>query len=57
MSDRLKQRYYRNSHSFKADMQRMFYNCRQFNADNTPYYKAGVELEAYFVDLWTQAGL
>ena len=37
-------------------MRRMIQNCRQFNAEHTPYYQAGMALDEYFHQLWREAG-
>jgi hypothetical protein len=31
----------------------MLHNCYKFNAENTLYYQAGIELDKYFEELWS----
>lgn len=55
MGERLKKgNYYCHPRLFKADMARLFYNCRRFNDEHTEYYKAAVDLESFFKQIWDE---
>jgi histone acetyltransferase len=67
IGERLRAKYYRTPHlvcaaracvpnvyaQFRADVRRMLHNCYKFNAENTLYYQAGIELDKYFEELWS----
>lgn len=57
MSERLKNRHYSNKRIFVADMNRIFTNCRTYNAMDTEYYKCANVLERFFVNKMKEAGL
>jgi len=55
IGDRLKKgNYYCHPKLFKADIARLFYNCRRFNDETTEYYKTAVELETFFKQIWEE---
>lgn len=55
IGDRVKKgNYYCHPKLFKADIHRMFSNCRRFNDEATEYYKAAVDLEAFFKETWEE---
>ncbi len=66
IGERLRAKYYRTPHlvcvrvrahsvhsQFRADVRRLLHNCYKFNAENTLYYQAGIELDKYFEELWS----
>ncbi|XP_061677596.1 histone acetyltransferase KAT2B isoform X2 [Syngnathoides biaculeatus] len=57
MSERLKSRYYATRKLFMADMQRVFTNCREYNAPESEYYKCANLLEKFFYSKIKEAGL
>lgn len=57
MSDKLKNRMYTNKKSFIIDMNRIFENCRSYNAIETEYYKCANALERFFNNKLKEAGL
>lgn len=57
MSERLKSRYYTTRKLFMADMQRIFTNCREYNAPESEYYKCANILEKFFYTKIKEAGL
>lgn len=57
MSERLKSRYYTTRKLFMADMQRIFTNCREYNAPESEYYKCANLLEKFFYTKIKEAGL
>lgn len=50
-------RYYVTKHLFKADMNRIFTNCRLYNSPETEYYKCTEKLETYFNNKMKEHGL
>jgi hypothetical protein len=48
------ERYYLTPDMFKADIQRMVANAKQYNAENTVYYQAAQELEEWLTTRWAQ---
>ncbi|CAG0880499.1 unnamed protein product [Cyprideis torosa] len=57
MAERLRRGYYVTSHLFKADMARMFANCRTYNDPETEYYKLANHLEKFYHSRMREAGL
>ncbi|KRZ56110.1 Histone acetyltransferase KAT2A, partial [Trichinella nativa] len=54
MGERIRSGYYCHPKLFKADMMRMFSNCKHFNHETTEYYKAAVSLQKVFLNLWAK---
>lgn len=50
MSERLKTKYYCSKKLFVADMQRIFSNCRAYNAADTEYVRYANTLEKFFMN-------
>lgn len=50
MSERLKSKYYCSKKLFIADMQRIFSNCRAYNAADTEYVRYANTLEKFFMN-------
>lgn len=48
ITERLKSRYYSHVHLFRADVMRLFNNCRELNAPETEQYKCANQLQSYF---------
>ncbi|GAB6030513.1 Histone acetyltransferase kat2b [Chamberlinius hualienensis] len=57
MTERLKNKYYCSLRLFKADMSRIFSNCRAYNTPDTEYYKCANSLEKFFHNKLKEAGL
>lgn len=48
ISERLKTRYYAHVHLFRADVMRMFHNCRETHSPESEQYKCADQLQVYF---------
>ena len=57
IGDRLKNRYYHHKRLFIADFQRMFENCRNYNAPSTEYYKCANSVEKFFTQKLRESNL
>lgn len=56
ITDRVKSRYYCHVHLFKADIMRMFNNCREANSPDTDLVKNANQLQAHFEKRMQDAG-
>ena len=54
--ERLKMRYYTHVHLFRADVLRMFNNCRELFSADTEQYKCSNQLQAYFEKKMVDSG-
>ena len=57
VTERLQSNYYSCVRLFRADMVRVFANCKKFNERTTDYYRCAVVLEKFFIAKMTEAGL
>jgi histone acetyltransferase len=57
MTERLKKGYYIDKRLFRADMNRIFTNCRFYNAPETEYYKLANNLEKFFLQKCRDVGI
>ncbi|KAG8442931.1 hypothetical protein GDO86_011663 [Hymenochirus boettgeri] len=57
MSERVKNKYYVTKKLFMADLQRIFTNCREYNAPESEYFKCANILEKFFYIKIKEAGL
>ncbi|XP_071803239.1 histone acetyltransferase KAT2A-like [Asterias amurensis] len=57
MTERLKNKYYCSKKLFIADMQRIFSNCRAYNAADTEYVKGANTLERFFFNKIREFGI
>ena len=57
MTERLKNKYYCSKKLFIADMQRIFSNCRAYNAADTEYVKCANTLERFFFNKIREFGI
>ena len=57
VTDRLHGGYYSCVRLFRADMVRVFSNCRQFNERGSDYYRCSVALEKFFLSKMAEYGL
>ena len=57
VTERLHSGYYSCVRLFRADMKRVFSNCRQFNERGSDYYRCATALEKFFIGRMTDAGL
>ena len=57
VTDRLHSGYYSCVRLFRADMLRVFSNCRQFNERGSDYYRCAAALEKFFLSKMAEAGL
>jgi histone acetyltransferase len=48
ITERLKSRYYSHVHLFRADVIRLFINCREINSPDSEQYKCANQLQTYF---------
>jgi hypothetical protein len=48
ITERLKVRYYSHVHLFRADVMRLFNNCRETNSPDSEQYKCANQLQSYF---------
>lgn len=56
ISERLKSRYYSHAYLFRADVMRMFNNCRETFTSDSEQFKCAAQLQAYFEKKMTDAG-
>jgi hypothetical protein len=54
--ERLKNRYYTHAHLFKADMIRLFNNCREQFTSDSEQYKCANRLQNYFEKRMADSG-
>ena len=57
VTERLHSGYYSCVRLFRADMHRVFSNCRQFNERGSDYYRCAAALEKFFATQMVEAGL
>ena len=57
VGERLRDGYYSCVRLFRADMRRVFSNCRQFNERGSDFYRCAVALEKFFTAKMAEAGL
>ena len=57
MTDKLRGKQYMTRKAFITDAQKVFNNCRTYNAPETEYYKCANSLERFFVNKMKDAGL
>ncbi|KAH8397467.1 hypothetical protein KR222_006382, partial [Zaprionus bogoriensis] len=57
VGERLTRGYYKTRRLFKADMARIFSNCRLYNAPDTIYFRCANSLERYFQNQMRKEGL
>lgn len=56
ITERLKSRYYCHVHLFRADIMRLFNNCREIFSSDTEQFKCASQLQAYFEKKMLDAG-
>lgn len=56
ITERLKSRYYSHVYLFRADVMRLFVNCRQVFPPDSEQYKCANELQTYFEKKMSDAG-
>ena len=56
ITERLKARYYSHVYLFRADVMRLFSNCREQYSTDTEQYKCANQLQAYFEKKLVEAG-
>ena len=57
VTERLHSGYYSCVRLFRADMRRVFSNCKQINERGSDYYRCAAALEKFFIMKMTEAGL
>lgn len=57
MTERFKGKYYSSRKLFIADMQRVFSNCRAYNAADTEYVRCANTLERFFLNKIKELGI
>lgn len=56
ITERLKARYYCHVYLFRADVMRLFSNCRKLHSPDSEQYKCANQLQAYFEKKLIDAG-
>lgn len=57
ITERLKSRYYTHVYLFRADVMRLFNNCREVFTPDSEQYKCADQLQAYFEKKMLDSGL